>query len=307
VLRAIAGYGLALWIGATLVLSASARLRRRSLSARLHGHVVPAVGTSHELEGLAKRHGPQHGPLATLVDSFEPVAAWLARHCGIAEPPGRRLARLGLGSDTTRFRLSQLSGGLGTLIAGAALAATVGLGPFGSVLAMAGGPVIAVLVLESRLSTRSRRWQRQVERELPVIAEQMAMLVSAGYSTGAALSRLATRGRGVVPRSLVTIGARVNQGLSESDALTEWASLADVDAAHRLARVLARGAETPDLGRLLSAEARAIRRELARRSVADAERRNQAVWIPVTVAALVPGVIFLAVPFLNALRAFAAP
>jgi hypothetical protein len=29
------------------------------------------------------------------------------------------------------------------------------------------------------------------------------------------------------------------------------------------------------------------------------------VWIPVTVAALVPGVVFLAVPFIDALRLFA--
>ena len=35
------------------------------------------------------------------------------------------------------------------------------------------------------------------------------------------------------------------------------------------------------------------------------ERRGQQVWIPVTVAALVPGVIFLAVPFIDALRLFA--
>ena len=34
------------------------------------------------------------------------------------------------------------------------------------------------------------------------------------------------------------------------------------------------------------------------------ERRGQQVWIPVTVAALVPGVIFLAVPFVEALRLF---
>jgi tight adherence protein C len=34
------------------------------------------------------------------------------------------------------------------------------------------------------------------------------------------------------------------------------------------------------------------------------ERRSQQVWIPVTVATLVPGVIFLAVPFVEALRMF---
>jgi hypothetical protein len=35
------------------------------------------------------------------------------------------------------------------------------------------------------------------------------------------------------------------------------------------------------------------------------DRRAQQVWIPVTVAALVPGVVFLAVPFVDALRVFA--
>ena len=34
------------------------------------------------------------------------------------------------------------------------------------------------------------------------------------------------------------------------------------------------------------------------------ERRGQQVWIPVTVATLVPGVIFLAVPFVEAMRLF---
>jgi hypothetical protein len=36
------------------------------------------------------------------------------------------------------------------------------------------------------------------------------------------------------------------------------------------------------------------------------ERRGQQVWIPVTVAALVPGVLFMAVPFIEALRLFSA-
>jgi tight adherence protein C len=32
------------------------------------------------------------------------------------------------------------------------------------------------------------------------------------------------------------------------------------------------------------------------------ERRAQQVWIPVTVATLLPGVIFMAVPFVDAMR-----
>jgi hypothetical protein len=34
------------------------------------------------------------------------------------------------------------------------------------------------------------------------------------------------------------------------------------------------------------------------------ERRGQQVWIPVTVATLLPGVVFIAIPFTSALAAF---
>jgi tight adherence protein C len=43
-----------------------------------------------------------------------------------------------------------------------------------------------------------------------------------------------------------------------------------------------------------------VQRELVERM----EARSQQVWIPVTVAALVPGVIFIAVPFTQALSGF---
>jgi len=59
-----------------------------------------------------------------------------------------------------------------------------------------------------------------------------------------------------------------------------------------------------DLGRLVTQEARSIRRDLHREVVAVMERRSQQVWIPVTVATLVPGVVFLCIPFIEALRQF---
>jgi hypothetical protein len=48
-----------------------------------------------------------------------------------------------------------------------------------------------------------------------------------------------------------------------------------------------------------------MRHEAQRRLLADIDRKGQQVWIPVTVAALVPGVVFLAVPFVDALRMYA--
>ena len=46
--------------------------------------------------------------------------------------------------------------------------------------------------------------------------------------------------------------------------------------------------------------------EAHRRLIAHIERRNEQVWIPVTVAALVPGSVLLAIPFSDALSSFAA-
>ena len=47
-----------------------------------------------------------------------------------------------------------------------------------------------------------------------------------------------------------------------------------------------------------------MRRESQRRLIERIERRNEQVWIPVTVATLVPGVVFLMIPFLDALGSF---
>ena len=97
---------------------------------------------------------------------------------------------------------------------------------------------------------------------------------------------------------------RIRQGLTEVDALREWATVADVDALDRLVAVLALNREAGDLGRLVADEARSIRRDVQRELIEQIERRAQQVWIPVTVATLVPGVVLLAVPFIEAMRLF---
>jgi hypothetical protein len=55
-----------------------------------------------------------------------------------------------------------------------------------------------------------------------------------------------------------------------------------------------------DLGLLISDEARSIRDEHHRTLLESISRRGQLVWIPVTVATLVPGLVVLAVPFASA-------
>ena len=97
---------------------------------------------------------------------------------------------------------------------------------------------------------------------------------------------------------------RVQQGLTEAEALTEWSDLADVEAVGRLVAILALNSETADLGRLISEEARAMRRENQRELIESIEKRTQQVWIPVTAATLVPGLLLMGIPFLDALTLF---
>ena len=171
-------------------------------------------------------------------------------------------------------------------------------------LLLVGAPALAFLVVESQLSRRSTDWKRSLVLELPIVSEQLGMLLSAGYSLGAALQRLSRRSNGAVAQDLQRVVTRIQHGIDENTALREWATTADVPAVGRLVGVLALNRDAGDLGHLITQEARAVRAEVHRELVETIEKRGQQVWIPVTVATLVPGLLFLAVPFTEALRLF---
>jgi tight adherence protein C len=295
--------GLAVWAGATLVLSQLRWFSRPPLVERLRPYSPAGMGR------------PGRRGTALSVESFRDVVRPLARSVGervarlfgVSEELGTRLERIHSSDDVTGFRVRQLGWSVAGFGAGAALAVALGPAPPIALLFLVSGPLLGFLVPEQQVASASDAWRRRLTLELPVVAEQLAMLLSAGFSLGAALNRLADRGGGNVARDLARVCGRIRQGLTEVAALREWAEVAQVEALHRLLPILGLNREAADLGRLISEEARAIRKDTQRRLIETAERRAQQVWIPVTVAALVPGVIFLAVPFLEALRLFSAP
>jgi tight adherence protein C len=295
--------GLVLWAGMTLVLSQLRWFSRPPLVERLRPYSPAGMG----------RGGRRGGVLS--VESFRDVVRplcrtlgeRLARLFGVSEELSIRLERIHSTDDVTAFRVRQLGWSVAGFGLGALLAVALGPPAPIALLFIVSGPLLGFLVPEQQVASASDAWRRRLTLELPVVAEQLAMLLSAGYSLGAALNRLAARGGGNVARDLARVRGRVRQGLTEVQALQEWADVADIEALHRLLPILALNREASDLGRLISEEARSIRKDTQRRLIETAERRAQQVWIPVTVAALVPGVIFLAVPFLEALRLFAAP
>lgn len=298
-MRTAALAALPLWVGATLLLSGLRWVARAPLEERLRPY-VPG--------GMAQRAAGGLLSMTSFREVIEPLARSLGQALaalfGVSEELSVKLDRLHSPVDVTGFRLRQFGWMTGATFAGALFALAIRPPVLVGLLFLVGTPLLAFLVLEQQLATASARRQRRLFLELPVLAEQLAMLLGAGFSLGSALGRLSTRGTGASAQDLRRVLSRTRQGLSEAEALREWAEIARVGALDRLVPVLALNREAPDLGRLISEEARAIRRDVQRELVETMERRSQSVWVPVTVATLVPGVIFLAIPFLEALRLF---
>lgn len=297
--QAAALVALALFAGTTLLLSEVRWFRRRPLVDRVAPYVAGGADARRRGSVLsAVSFAEAIGPLARAVGER------VARAFGVTEPLAARLERVHSPLDVTAFRVRQLAWALGGVVLAGLVAMGAGLSGLVALAFVLGGPVLAFLLVEQQLASESARWQRRIFLELPVVAEQLGMLLGAGYSLGAAVTRLAARGTGACGQDLGRVAGRIRQGLTEVEALREWAEVADVDALRRLVGVLALDRRAGDLGRLIGDEARAIRRDVHRELIETIERRGQQVWIPVTVAALVPGVIFLAVPFIEALRLF---
>lgn len=300
--RLLAASAVLLSAGATLVFSELRWFSRQPLVDRLRPY--------HP--GSARAVGSAGGLLS--VSSFSEAVGPLARHLGerlaslvgVSEALATRLERIHSPVDPTAFRVRQLGRSAAGLGAGTLLVAALRPPLAVALLFVLGGPLLAFLLVEQQLSAGSDRWKRRTFLELPVLSEQLGMLLAAGFSLGAALNRLAARGSGACAQDLALVCGRIRQGLSEIGALREWAERVDVDALDRLVAVLALNREAGDLGRLVTDEARSVRREVQRELIEQIERRSQQVWVPVTVATLVPGALLLAVPFVEALRLFSS-
>lgn len=291
--------GLLAWVGFTLLLSEVRWFARRPLTARLGPYLPGGMGRASRAGLLSVESFREAvGPLARSLGSQ------FSRLFGVAEDLDRRLERAHATLDVTEFRVRQIGWALAGLGIGAGLSVVVRSGVALGLVFTLGGMLLAFLVLEQQVTLASDRWKRSLHLELPVVAEQIGMLLGAGYSLVAALDRVSRRGQGACARDLRRVLSRIRQGVDDRDALREWAQLADVDAVERFVSVLALNREATDLGRLIATEARGIRRDVQRELVETLEKRGQQVWVPVTVATLVPGVIFIAIPFSRALDGF---
>lgn len=297
-IRLIAAATILFFVGATLLLSEMRFFRNRTLASRVSPY-LPGGSLKRRQELLSlETFGELLRPLA------ESIGSVTARVFGISEELPRRLRRVHWDIDSSGFRLRQVGWAVGALAF--VLLLSLGLGLPAPVVVGASliTPLLAFLIVEQQLATASDRWKARTFQELPVISEQIAMLLGSGFSLGAALQRVSDRGSGVIAQDLAVVVGRIRQGASEDAALQEWSDVVDVPAVARLVSILALNRESGDLGSLVAAEARNVRADAHRELIEAIEKKTQQVWIPVTLAALVPGIILMMIPFIRALSTF---
>ncbi len=266
---------------------------------------VPALVTRllpHQPGSASRRPRP---PLVGLLAGLaEDAGRRVATALGTRDDLDRRLLLAESGLSPGEQRLRQALAALAAMAVATLAAGALRASPAAVATAALGAGAAMVVAVDVQLSSTAAAAQRRIRAELPVVAEQLAMLVSTGSSLASALARVGERSPGRMGRELTRVTNRIAHGVDDHVALREWAAALEIDALDRLVAVLTLDRRTGDLGRLVSAEASALRDDAHRDLLARLDRRAQQVWIPVTVATLVPGLVLLLVPFLAAIRSF---
>ena len=198
--------------------------------------------------------------------------------------------------------------GSGPLVVGSAcmvVAATlVASGRSAPAIAAALAGIAALAIPPATRLARARSERRRMEAELPLAVEKLAVYLATGFSLAAALSRLGDQGGASAP-AFAMISNGVRSGMSAAEAAAEAARRWPGPAMGRLATLLEGGAGGADMVKAARSAAAGLRAEAHRAALASMEKDSQKIWIPITIAALVPGVVMIFVPFVAVLRSVA--
>jgi tight adherence protein C len=230
------------------------------------------------------------------------VARWLDRGLGGAPSIRRRLTALGSERSVEEFRADQVTwaavglvvgGFLGVLVA-VARAELNGL----VVVVLAGtGLVAGGLGPDWWLSVLVRRRAELLRTELPVVAELLALAVTAGESPAAALRRVCRVSHGELGRELATTLAESQSGAGLAAALESLAARTTLEPLTRFVDgvVIALERGTP-LAEVLRAQAADVREAGKRSLLATGGRREILMMVPVVFLILPITVLFALYP-----------
>ena len=151
-------------------------------------------------------------------------SANVARLFGVHDDLATAWRRIHSPLDVTAFRVRQLGWSARRVRRSAGSSSSApGSAAGAGLLLVIGGPLLGFLVLEQRVARASARWQRRLSSSsCRSSAEQIGMLLSAGYSLGDALNRVAPAAGALAPTSSGCAAASARAS-SETQALREWA------------------------------------------------------------------------------------
>ena len=293
--------------GLLLMWSGSPPARRIRLNDRLEPYLADAPRPSALLSSAGGRVSTW-GAAGRLLRPLVIDAARLAdRVFGGPRTVGRRLHALGAGADVEEFRVEQVvwavGGMLGTALVVLLLGAlTRSVDPFAVAFAAVPGGVGGALGRDWWLSVQVRRREEAMLAEFPVVADLLALAVTAGEAPAAALDRVCRLCRGELGRELAATLGEAHAGAPLPLALQ---SLADRTSLEPLARfvdglVIALERGTP-LAEVLRAQAADVREARKRELLATGGRREIAMLVPVVFLILPITVLFAMYPGLVSL------
>jgi len=301
--------GLAAGSGVVLAVSRLPFLRRPKLDDRVAPYVRDVTGL-----GWPQADAPLR-PLPSLIRIFGPAveetATRLGRLLGGAAAVRRRLDAAGEARSVQSFRVEQvLAGAMGlgvALVLSLLLLAGGGADqPVALLLICAAGVFVGVLSRDYLLSRAVGRREETILAELPVVAELLALAVSAGEGPVAALERVARTAKGELGRELGRALTEARTGVPLVVALDNVARRTNVPPLARFtdgfAVALERGTPLADVLRAQAEDAR----EAGRRALLEAGGRKEiAMLVPVVFGILPVTVMFALFPALFGLTVIA--
>jgi len=294
--------GLLTGFGLLLIAWFSPPLRRVSLDDRLAPYLRDAPRPSRLLAvpgGPVTSFGALERVLRPVLGDAVRV---LERVVGGSGSIRRRLAALGRGQTVEHFRVEQVVWGVLGLFGGAGFAVVLAvLGgvvhPVSVVLCCLAGSLAGVLGRDWWLGAQVRRREQLLLAEFPVVAELLALAVTAGEGPAGAMQRVCRLSGGELARELSAVLAETRMGTPLPLALHHLGERSSLDALARFAAGMAVALErgTP-LADVLRAQAVDVR-EAGKRALLEAGGRKEiAMMVPVVFLVLPTTVVFALYP-----------
>lgn len=275
--------------GVLLLLTRLPSARRLGLADRL----APYLGDTPQPSRLLRAAPRARGPLGTAATLLRPLlldaGAMVERVLGGSRTVRRRLVAAGSSRTVDDFRVEQVVWGFagtvaGILVAVVSLLATGRWSAVAPLLLAALGFVTGVLGRDWWLSAQVHRREEQMLLEFPVVAELLALAVTAGEAPAAALARVCRLTQGELSRELATALAQARAGTPLPTALEALAERTSLDPLARFVdgMVIALERGTP-LADVLRAQAADVREAGKRALLAAGGRREIAMMVPTNI------------------------